>query len=218
MIGEDEQPLDEATINRLARINEDFTASHSRLGRIGPAVSVFGSARVKPDHAWYDLGQRLGYGIAEAGFAVITGGGPGLMEAVNSGAHEAGGRSVGLGIQLPFEDGLNPYVHTGVVSRYFFVRKMLFLSRCSGLVALPGGLGTLDELFEILTMMQTGKTAMRPVALAGVDYWAGLMDWLSTQVLAAGLMSAKDIDEILVSDDVDVLVKHVTTPIEALRN
>ena len=204
-----DEDLSHADAQRLKRIHDDFASAFAKLGHTGPAVSVFGSARVQPEHPWYALGEDIGVSLARAGFTVITGGGPGLMEAVNSGAHSAGGHSVGIGIALPYETGLNRFVHTGVVSKYFFVRKLLFLSRCAGIIALPGGLGTLDEVFEVLTMMQTGKTAVRPVSLVGESFWTPLISWLSSEVAGQGLMGAGDLSHVIVTDSVDKAVSHM---------
>ncbi|MBV9022243.1 MAG: TIGR00730 family Rossman fold protein, partial [Streptomycetaceae bacterium] len=160
---------------RVMRIQSEFVEGFGALAELGPAVSVFGSSRTVPGSPEYEAGVRIGRALAEAGFAVITGGGPGAMEAANKGACEAGGVSVGLGIELPFEQGLNNYVDIGVNFRYFFVRKTMFVKYSQGYVVLPGGLGTLDELFEALTLVQTGKVTRFPVVLLGVDYWSGLV-------------------------------------------
>jgi uncharacterized protein (TIGR00730 family) len=158
----------------------------------------------------YEAGVRLGRGLVEAGFAVITGGGPGAMEAANKGACEANGISVGLGIELPFEQGLNPYVDIGLNFRYFFVRKMMFVKYAQGFVVLPGGLGTLDELFEALTLVQTQKVTRFPIVLFGTDYWGGLVDWLRHTVIAEGKASEKDLLLFHVTDDVDEAVALVS--------
>ncbi|HWI32836.1 MAG TPA: TIGR00730 family Rossman fold protein, partial [Lapillicoccus sp.] len=152
---------------RVMRIQSEFIEGFGALAELGPAVSVFGSARTTPDHPTYELAVRIGRGLVEAGFAVITGGGPGAMEAANKGAREAGGISVGLGIEVPFESGLNPYVDLGVNFRYFFVRKTMFVKYAQGFIVLPGGFGTLDELFEALTLVQTRKVTSFPIVLLG---------------------------------------------------
>src|SRR6266498_3067840 len=161
---------------RVLRIQSEFIEGFGTLAELPPAISVFGSSRTKADSPEYEVGVRLGRGLVEAGWAVITGGGPGAMEAANKGACEAKGISVGLGIELPFEQGLNPYVDIGLNFRYFFVRKMMFVKYAQGFVVLPGGLGTLDELFEALTLVQTQKVTRFPIVLFGSEYWGGLVD------------------------------------------
>ena len=195
---------------RVLRIQSEFVEGFGTLAELGPAVSVFGSARTKPDHPTYELGVRVGRALVEAGYAVITGGGPGAMEAANKGAWEAGGTSVGLGIELPFESGLNPYVDLGVNFRYFFARKTMFVKYAQGFIVLPGGFGTLDELFEALTLVQTRKVTSFPIVLMGTDYWGGLFDWLRTTALSQGTVNAADLDLVLLTDDVDEAVRHVT--------
>ena len=164
----------------------------------------------RPDDPFYAVGEQLGRALAEAGFAVITGGGPGAMEAANKGASQAGGTSVGLGIELPFELGLNEWVDVGVNFRYFFARKTMFVKYASGFAVLPGGLGTLDEMFEALTLVQTKKVTSFPVVLIGADYWAGLLDWLRTTVLADGKINQADLDMLTVTDDVEEAVAVLT--------
>ena len=155
-----------------------------RLAEVGAAVSVFGSARFGADHPMYEAARRLGGLLAESGFAVITGGGPGLMEAANRGAYEAGGLSIGCNIELPFEQAGNPYTNLAVNFRYFFVRKTMFVKYSNGFVIFPGGFGTLDELFESLTLVQTRKVSRFPIILYNKNYWQGLLDWMSrTQVV-----------------------------------
>ncbi|HEX6150415.1 TIGR00730 family Rossman fold protein [Nocardioides sp.] len=191
---------------RVLRIQAEFIEGFGALAELGPAVSVFGSARTKPDHPAYEKGEQLGRALVEAGFAVITGGGPGTMEAANKGASEAGGLSVGLGIELPFEAGLNEYVDVGINFRYFFARKTMFVKYAQGFVVLPGGLGTFDELFEALTLVQTRKVTSFPVVLLGVDYWAGLLGWLRETVLADGNIHEADLEMIVPTDDVEEAV------------
>ena len=174
---------------RVLRIQSEFIEGFGALAELGPAIGVFGSARTHQDDPFYAKGEAVGRGLAEAGFAVITGGGPGAMEAANKGASEAGGISVGLGIELPFEIGLNEWVDVGVNFRYFFARKTMFVKYARGFVVLPGGLGTLDELFEALTLVQTQKVTSFPVVLIGTEYWSGLLDWLRDTVLADGKLS-----------------------------
>jgi hypothetical protein len=191
---------------RVMRIQSEFVTGFGALAEVGPAVSVFGSARTRPDHPTYELGIRVGAALVEAGYAVITGGGPGAMEAANRGALEAGGTSVGLGIELPFEAGLNEFVDLGVNFRYFFARKTMFVKYAQAFVVFPGGFGTFDELFEALTLVQTGKVTSFPVVLMGTDYWGGLIDWLRTTVLAGGKISQRDLDMLHLTDDVDEVV------------
>jgi uncharacterized protein (TIGR00730 family) len=168
---------------------------------------VFGSARTRRDEPSYAAAEEVGRKLAEAGFAVITGGGPGVMEAANKGAGEAGGVSVGLGIELPFESGLNQYVDRGLNFRYFFARKTMFVKYAQGFIVLPGGFGTFDELFEALTLVQTQKVTSFPIVLIGTAYWSGLIDWIRATVLADGKVSERDLDMIRVTDDVDEAVK-----------
>jgi uncharacterized protein (TIGR00730 family) len=191
---------------RVMRIQAEFVEGFGALAELGPAIAVFGSARTSAEHPSYAIGEELGRKLVEAGFAVITGGGPGAMEAANKGASEAGGVSVGLGIELPFESGLNEWADVGINFRYFFARKTMFVKYSQGYVVLPGGLGTLDELFEALTLVQTGKITRFPVALVGVDYWSGLIDWLRDKALVAGKVSQKDLDMFVVTDDIDEAV------------
>ena len=200
---------------RVLRIQAEFVEGFGALAELGPAIGVFGSARTRPDHPDYAKAEQLGRGLAEAGFAVITGGGPGAMEAANKGASEADGVSVGLGIELPFESGLNEWVDVGVNFRYFFARKTMFVKYSSGFVALPGGLGTFDELFEALTLVQTRKVTSFPVVLIGTDYWSGLLDWLRGTVLKAGNISPSDVDMLAVTDDVEEAVSMMVAGVAA---
>ncbi|GAB2724992.1 TIGR00730 family Rossman fold protein [Streptomyces bullii] len=195
---------------RVLRIQSEFIEGFGTLAELPPAISVFGSARTPRDSAEYEAGVRLGRGLVDAGFAVITGGGPGAMEAANKGACEASGISVGLGIELPFEQGLNPYVDIGLNFRYFFVRKMMFVKYAQGFVVLPGGLGTLDELFEALTLVQTQKVTRFPIVLFGTAYWGGLVDWLRDTVIGQGKASEHDLLLFHVTDDVDEAVALVS--------
>jgi len=192
---------------RVLRIQSEFVEGFGALAELGPAVGVFGSARTPAGDPVYAQGEELGRKLVDAGFAVITGGGPGAMEATNKGASEAGGVSVGLGIELPFEAGLNPWVDKGINFRYFFARKTMFVKYTQGFTALPGGLGTLDELFEALTLVQTQKVTSFPVVLLGSDYWGGLIDWLRDSALATGKISERDLDLVTLTDDVDVAVR-----------
>jgi uncharacterized protein (TIGR00730 family) len=191
---------------RVLRIQAEFVEGFGALAELGPAIAVFGSARTPADHPAYALAEEVGSKLVEAGFAVITGGGPGAMEAANKGAHEAGGQSVGLGIELPFETGLNPFVDQGINFRYFFARKTMFVKYAQGFVVLPGGLGTFDELFEALTLVQTHKVTSFPVVLNGTDYWGGMLAWLRETVAAHGNISPGDLDLIQVTDDIDEAV------------
>ena len=196
---------------RVMRIQSEFVEGFGALAELGPAVGVFGSARTRPEHPAYAVGVEVGRLLAEAGYAVITGGGPGAMEAANKGAFEAGGTSVGLGIELPLESGLNDYVDLGVNFRYFFARKTMFVKYSQGFIVLPGGFGTFDELFEALTLAQTQKVTRFPVVLMGVDYWCGMIDWLRDTVLAEGMISPEDIDRLVVTDDPAEAVTAIRT-------
>jgi uncharacterized protein (TIGR00730 family) len=195
---------------RVLRIQSEFVEGFGALAELGPAISVFGSARTPPEHPDYALAETVGRELALAGYAVITGGGPGAMEAANKGACEAGGVSVGLGIELPFEQGMNDYVDLGVDFRYFFARKTMFVKYANGFVVLPGGFGTFDELFEALTLVQTGKVTRFPIVLMGSAYWRGLLDWLRDTVADRGAIAAADLDLMHITDDVDEAVDYVT--------
>lgn len=194
---------------RVLRIQSEFVEGFGALAELGRAVSVFGSARTKPDHPTYALGVEVGRLLVQAGYAVITGGGPGVMEAVNKGACEAGGVSVGLGIELAFEQGLNDYVDLGVNFRYFFARKTMFVKYAEGFIVLPGGFGTFDELFEAMTLVQTKKVTSFPIVLLGSAYWQGLLEWLRTSALAEGMIRESDLDLLTVTDDPAVAVKAI---------
>jgi uncharacterized protein (TIGR00730 family) len=194
---------------RVMRIQAEFVEGFGMLAELPRAVTVFGSARTPRDHLEYAQGRALGTALAEAGYAVITGGGPGVMEAANKGCSEAGGLSVGLGIELPFEQGLNNWVDLGINFRYFFARKTMFVKYSQAFVCLPGGFGTLDELFEALTLVQTKKVTKFPVVLLGTEYWGGLYDWISKTVLESGKVGEKDIALLHLTDDVDDAVKVV---------
>jgi uncharacterized protein (TIGR00730 family) len=194
---------------RALRILSEFVEGFEELSDLPPAVSVFGSARSKPDSSEWELSERVGAALAGAGYAVITGGGPGVMEAANKGAAEAGGLSVGLGIELPFEQRLNDYVQIGIDFRYFFARKTMFVKYAAGFVVLPGGFGTMDELFEALTLVQTRKVTRFPVVLMGTAYWAGLLDWMRRTMLTDGKIGPADLDLVFVTDDPDEAVRHI---------
>ncbi|MEU4164267.1 TIGR00730 family Rossman fold protein [Actinoplanes sp. NPDC026670] len=195
---------------RALRILSEFVEGFDTLADLPRAVSVFGSARSAADSFECELAENLGAALAEAGYAVITGGGPGVMEAANKGATDAGGMSVGLGIELPFEQGLNDWVDIGIDFRYFFVRKTMFVKYAQAFVVLPGGFGTLDELFEAITLVQTKKVTRFPVILMGTEYWGGLLDWMKRRMLDEGKISAMDLDLIQVTDDVAEAVRIIT--------
>ena len=186
---------------RLARIQVELATGFERLSRIGRAVCVWGSARTPERDPEYLLAREVGRRIGELGWAVITGGGPGTMEAANRGARDAGATSVGLNIELPEEQGLNPYCDLGIEFHYFFVRKLMFVRYSQALIAFPGGFGTLDELFEVTTLIQTGKTADHPVVLVGSDYWRGLLDWMRSELVGPGRISAQDFEIAELLDD-----------------
>jgi uncharacterized protein (TIGR00730 family) len=192
---------------RVMRIQSEFVEGFGALAELGPAISVFGSARTPRTDPSYAQAEEIGAKLVAAGFAVITGGGPGVMEAANKGAGEAGGISVGLGIELPFESGLNEYVDRGLNFRYFFARKTMFVKYAQGFIVLPGGFGTFDELFEALTLVQTQKVTSFPIVLMGTAYWAGLVDWIRGTVLADGKVSEADLDMFRVTDDVDEAIE-----------
>lgn len=194
---------------RALRILSEFVEGFDTLADLPPAVSVFGSARSKADSPECEMAEQLGAALARAGYAVITGGGPGVMEAANRGATEAGGLSVGLGIELPFEQGLNDWVDMGINFRYFFVRKTMFVKYAQAFVVLPGGFGTLDELFEALTLVQTGKVTRFPVVLMGTTYWQGLLDWVRDTMSVNGKIGPADLDLICLTDDVAAAVRHI---------
>ena len=179
---------------QILRIQGEFTKGFDVFNELGPCISVFGSARTKTGTKWYEEAKEFGKLIACEGFGVITGGGPGIMQAANHGAKEVAGHSIGIGIELPFEAGMNKYVTTGIECRYFFTRKVMFLKYSQGFVVFPGGLGTLDELFEALTLAQTGHTPKFPIILVGKKYWEGLVDWLQETIAAQGRMSQSDFD------------------------
>lgn len=191
---------------RVLKIQAEFVEGFNDLAEVGPAISVFGSARIKPEHPAYQLGVDVGRALVDAGFTVITGGGPGAMEAANKGASEAGGLSIGLGIELPFEDRLNDYVNFGLHFRYFFVRKMMFVKYSQGYVVLPGGLGTLDEMFEAMTLSQTLKITTFPIVLMGVEHWTGLIEWMQGTMLGDGRIKQADLDMLTLTDDVEEAV------------
>jgi uncharacterized protein (TIGR00730 family) len=194
---------------RVLRIQAEFVEGFGLLAELPRAVSVFGSARTRPDSPYYAAAEQVGAELAKAGYAVITGGGPGAMEAANKGASEAGGMSVGLGIELPFEQELNEWVDVGVLFRYFFVRKTMFVKYAQAFVILPGGFGTLDELFEALTLVQTRKVTRFPVILFGSAYWSGLVDWIRDTMVEAGTVAPGDLDLLYITDDIAEVVAAI---------
>lgn len=194
---------------RVLRIQGEFVAGFDALSKLPKAVTVFGSARTGGGTPEYDLGVRVGEALAKSEYAVITGGGPGVMEAANRGAYEADGLSVGLGIELPHEQGLNEYVDLGLNFRYFFARKTMFLKYSQAFICLPGGMGTMDEFFEVLCMVQTGKVTNYPIVLMGTEYWSGLVEWLKSTLAAGGFINPEDLDLFLITDDVDEAVAHI---------
>lgn len=202
---------------RVLRIQAEFVEGFGALAELPPAVTVFGSARTKVDSPEYQLGVELGRALAQAGYAVITGGGPGVMEAGNRGAVEADGISVGLGIELPFEQQMNEYVDLGIEFRYFFVRKTMFVKYSCGFITLPGGFGTLDELFEALTLVQTRKVTSFPVVLMGTEFWGGMIDWIKSSLLGSGKISPQDLDLIHLTDDVGEAVRIIVDADKARR-
>jgi uncharacterized protein (TIGR00730 family) len=199
---------------RVLRIQAEFVEGFGLLAELGMAVSVFGSARSRPGTDEYELAERIAAGLVDAGYAVITGGGPGVMEAANKGAAEAGGVSVGLGIELPNESGLNDYANVGIEFRYFFVRKTCFIKYSQAFVVLPGGFGTMDELFEALTLVATGKITKFPIVLVGSEYWSGLLEWLKQTMLSRENIGADELALLRIADDpeeVVVIIKEAHT-------
>jgi uncharacterized protein (TIGR00730 family) len=196
---------------RVLRIQGEFVEGFDRLAEVDLAVSIFGSARTRPDDPMYEAARRTGARFAEAGYAVITGGGPGIMEAANRGAREAGGLSIGCNIELPHEQAENPYLDISIEFRYFFVRKTMFVKYAEAFVIFPGGFGTLDELFESLTLIQTGKVRGFPTILFGSEYWRGLLAWMRETPLAHGAISPDDLDLLQLCDDPDEVIELVRT-------
>jgi len=194
---------------RALRILAEFVDGFTTLAGIPPAISLFGSARISRDDPMYETARAVARRLAEAGFAVITGGGPGIMEAANRGCQEGGGLSIGCNIELPFEQKPNPYIDLLLDFNYFFVRKTMFVKYAEGFVVFPGGFGTLDELFESLTLIQTGKVEHFPVVLYGRTYWEGLLDWLQDPVLAEGKVKPVDLELFQLCDDPDEVLQHI---------
>lgn len=194
------------------KIMAEFVTGFEKLSEIGPSVSIFGSARTKPDHKYYKIADELAYKICKKGYGVITGGGPGIMEAANKGAHRAGGKSIGLNINLPFEQSHNQYIDPdkNLEFDYFFTRKLMFVKYAQGFVVLPGGFGTLDEFFEAITLIQTNKIAKFPIVLMSKSFWGGLIDWIKKTMLEENnTISPKDLDLFYLADTVDEAVEHI---------
>ncbi|OGP89983.1 MAG: Rossman fold protein, TIGR00730 family [Deltaproteobacteria bacterium RBG_19FT_COMBO_43_11] len=194
---------------RIFRIMAEFVDSIESLSKVDNAVTIFGSARVKPDDVYYQKTERLGQLLAQNGFSVITGGGPGIMEAANKGAAEAGGKSIGMNIRLPFEQKPNPYANIHLDYKYFFIRKVMFVKYALAYVILPGGYGTMDEFFEALTLIQTKRVKSFPLILMGSEYWQGLLDWLKDSMLHKGMILPSDYEMIQIIDDPEEVVKHI---------
>jgi len=194
---------------RVFRIMAEFVEAIDALSRLKNAVTIFGSARVKPDDPYYQKAERLAYRLAKEGFSVITGGGPGIMEAANKGAAAAGGKSVGMNIRLPFEQKPNAYANIAIDYKYFFIRKVMFVKYAVAYIIMPGGFGTMDELFEALTLIQTKRIKSFPVILMGSEYWKGLLDWLKKTMLHDDKILLGDLDIIEIIDDPDEVVRHI---------
>jgi len=196
----------------VLRIQSEFVEGFGALAELGPAVSVFGSARTPAGSEDWERARSIGSLLVQAGFAVITGGGPGIMEAANKGAWEAGGTSVGLGIELPHEQGMNEWVNVGINFRYFFARKTMFMKYSSGFIAMPGGFGTMDELFEAATLVQTGKVHSFPIILVGREYWGGLVQWINSTMKESGMLSSNDPQLLHIVDSpeeaVEIVIGH----------
>jgi uncharacterized protein (TIGR00730 family) len=206
-------PADTAFTNsdpwRVMRIMGEFVSGFDALAGLGPAITLFGSARLQPGHRYYQAAVETARCLGQAGFNIITGGGPGIMQAGNEGARAAGVTSVGLNIELPFEQELNPFVDLSIDFRYFFARKTMLVKYAQGFVIFPGGFGTMDELFEALTLVQTGKVQNFPVVLYGAEYWGGLLDWLRGTMLAEGCISPADLDLLLLADSPEAACAHI---------
>lgn len=196
---------------QIFKIMSEFVEGFEKMARIGPCVSVFGSARTKPDNKYYKLAEEISFKLTRSGYGVISGGGPGIMEAANKGARAGGGKSVGLNIELPFEQYPNAFIDADklISFKYFFVRKVMFLKYSQGFVAMPGGFGTMDELSESLTLIQTSKIAKYPIILVGKEYWRGLLDWWKDKVLAEEYISPEDLDLYQTVDTSDEVIKII---------
>lgn len=195
----------------IFKIMSEFVQGFETMARIGPCVSIFGSARIKPGTPYYKLTEQVAYRLTSLGFGVITGGGPGIMEAANKGAYFGGGTSCGMNIELPHEQNSNPFIDKdkNIYFDYFFVRKVMFVKYSQAFVVMPGGFGTLDELFEAITLVQTKKSSLYPIILVGVDYWKGLVEWIKDKLLAEGMISPEDIDLLHLVDSPDEVVEVV---------
>lgn len=196
---------------QIFKIMSEFVDGFEKLAKIGPCVSIFGSARTKADHNYYTMTVEIARLLAEKGYGVISGGGPGIMEAANKGAHEAGGKSVGLNIELPFEQFHNKYIDRDKLLEfnYFFVRKVMFMKYSQGYIVMPGGFGTMDELFEAITLIQTGKIARFPIVLVGKDYWKGLFDWIENTMLGHAYIAEEDLKLYRIVDTAEEAVEHI---------
>jgi uncharacterized protein (TIGR00730 family) len=197
----------------IFKIMAEFVEGFERLSKIGPCVSIFGSARTKPDHKYYKLAENIAYSLTQNGYGVVTGGGPGIMEAGNRGASRGKGTSVGLNIELPFEQNDNPYIDSdkSLDFDYFFVRKVMFVKYSQGFVVMPGGFGTMDELFEAMTLIQTKKIGKFPIVLVGRKYWSGLLNWIETTLIEEGTISKKDLDLISIVDTEKEVIEVIDT-------
>lgn len=195
----------------IFKVMSEFVNGYETMSRIGPCVSIFGSARMKVGDPYYELAEQIAYKLTKIGFGVITGGGPGIMEAGNKGAHYGGGISAGLNIDLPFEQNHNPFIDSdkNVDFDYFFVRKVMFVKYAQGFVVMPGGFGTLDELFESLTLIQTNKIAKFPVVMVGSDYWSGLIDWMKNKMVREGTIAEEDLDLFSLVDTSDEAIEKI---------
>lgn len=196
---------------KIFKIMSEFVDGFDKMGKIGPCISIYGSARTKPDNPYYQITSDIAKRLVEEGFGVITGGGPGIMEAGNKGAKEAGGKSVGLNIELPMEQGFNPYIDQdkNLNFNYFFARKVMFVKYAQGFILLPGGFGTLDEMFEVITLIQTKKIERVPVILIGVEYWKGLFQWLRETMLANNYINAEDLDLFVITDEIEEAISTI---------
>ncbi len=198
---------------QIFKIMAEFVDGFDKLSKIGPCVSIFGSARTKPEHPFYLLAEEIAFKLTKEGYGIITGGGPGIMEAANKGAKTAGGKSVGLNIELPFEQSHNPYIdHDKLITfDYFFVRKLMFIKYAQGFVVMPGGFGTMDELFEAMTLIQTKKIGKFPIVLVGKEYWNGMMTWIKNVLITEKMVDEKDLNLFFVADNADEAVSHINS-------
>ncbi|MEX0812556.1 MAG: TIGR00730 family Rossman fold protein [Chitinophagales bacterium] len=196
---------------QVFKVMSEMVEGFEKLNKIGPCISIFGSARVTPDSKYYQLTVEVASKLSKEGFGVISGGGPGVMEAANKGAKQADGKSVGLNIDLPFEQDSNPYIDPDklITFRYFFIRKLMFVKYAQGFVLMPGGFGTMDEMFEIITLVQTDKVDNIPIILVGKDYWSGLVTWIKEQLLTGGYISKEDLDLFKLVDTADEVIEYI---------